>query len=103
MHQGSDHKVNTDICQKRALLGGHYQGAFMLPQKILKIKCPRLAAKNAFAIQHLLHVVKLGKYSLQISFQILYMFVLRAEIVTIFRSKMVTISALIQTCTKYRY
>ena len=26
----------------------------MLCQKILKIKCPRLA-KNAFAIQHLLH------------------------------------------------
>jgi hypothetical protein len=49
--------------------------------------------------------IKLGKYSLAKFDNFVYMFVLRAEIVTIFCSKMVTISARntndIMTYTKY--
>jgi hypothetical protein len=47
------------------------------------------------------NVVKLGKSIALQSLQILYMFVLRAEIVTIFGSKMVTISARNTNITKY--
>jgi hypothetical protein len=50
-------------CQKRALLG-HY----MLPLKILIIRCPRLT-KNAFAIRHLL----------QTSFYIVYIFTCKMD------------------------
>jgi hypothetical protein len=46
-HEGSDPEVNLQM-QKR---GGSWG---MLRQKILKTRCLRLA-KNAFAIQHLLH------------------------------------------------
>jgi hypothetical protein len=49
--EGSDPKVNKDA--KKALLGDTTRGIHG-PQKILKIRCPRLA-KNAFAIQNLLH------------------------------------------------
>jgi hypothetical protein len=53
MHQGVDPKVAKYWGK------GHYYNRGIIrwihaPQKILKIRCPRLA-KNAFAIQHLLH------------------------------------------------
>jgi hypothetical protein len=51
MHQGLNPKVNTDAKKGHYIL---YQGDPLLPQKILKIRCPRLA-KSAFAMQHLLH------------------------------------------------
>jgi hypothetical protein len=74
MHQGLDLNVNT-YAKK-----GTTRGA-LFPQKILKIRCPRLA-KNAFAIQHLLHnsivytfvyfcAMKMG--ALMIAFQMLYL------------------------------
>jgi hypothetical protein len=58
MYQGSDPKVNTDTKKGHyyiwgTIIYGALSGGSMLPKKILKIRCPRLA-KSSFAIQHLL-------------------------------------------------
>ena len=55
MHQWSNPKVNTDAKKGHyyiwgTIIYGALSGGSMLPKKILKIRCPRLA-KSSFAIQ----------------------------------------------------
>jgi hypothetical protein len=54
MHQGSDPMVNTDAKKSTTRgMGGTVRRIHALPEHF-EIRCRRLA-KNAFAIQHLLH------------------------------------------------